>query len=159
MPIRSMTAALAVLSLCSPWANFAVADEAIKNTTGLPSYPRDSGVTMDSVYRSVPNGQHCMHYAGTTPDALAVVKDWYKKALPTAHIDDVNKNSPYGSYFKLDGIKLVIGNDFLTVYRTATGTPPVGGASRIAKVWPLPEGCTTRPRCTNRSIDAAGCSS
>jgi hypothetical protein len=122
MSTRSLTAALAVLSLCSSWANFTVAGGANKNTTGLPTYPHDSGGIMDSVYRSVPNGQHCMHYAGSTPDALAVVEDWYKKALPKAHIDDVNKNSPYGSYFKLDGVKLVIGNDFLTIYRTTNGT-------------------------------------
>ena len=119
---RSVTATLATLTLCSPWANFALADGTNKNTTGLPTYPRDSGGMMDAVYRSVPNGQHCMHYAGSTPDALAIVEDWYKKQFPKARIDDVNKNSLYGGYFKLDGIKMVIGNDFLTIYRTANGT-------------------------------------
>jgi hypothetical protein len=114
--------ALAVLTLCSLWANFAIGSEPNKNTTGLPTYPHDSGGTMDSVYRSVPNGQHCMHYAGSTPDALAVVEDWYRKEFPKAHIDDINKNSLYGTYFKLDGIKMVIGNDFLTIYRTEKGT-------------------------------------
>jgi hypothetical protein len=122
MSTRSLTVALAALTLCSSWANLASAGGPNNNTTGLPTYPHDSGGMMDSVYRSVPNGQHCMHYAGSTPDALAVVEDWYKKQLPKAHIDDVNKNSLYGGYFKLDGIKMVIGNDFLTIYRTAKGT-------------------------------------
>jgi hypothetical protein len=93
-----------------------------KNATGLPTYPRDSGGTMDSEYRSVPTGQHCIHYASSTPDTLALVEDWYKKALPSARTDDVNRNSIYGGYFKLDGIKLVIGNDFLTIYRTSNAT-------------------------------------
>jgi hypothetical protein len=34
---------------------------------------------------------------------------------------DVNKNSLYGSYFKLTGHRLTRGDDFLTVYRTANG--------------------------------------
>ena len=121
MSIRSMTSALAVLTLCAPCENLALAAEPSQNTTGLPTYPHDSGGMMDSVYRSVPNGQHCMHYAGSTPDALVVVEAWYKKEFPKAQIGDVNKNSLYGGYFKLEGIKLVTGNDFLTIYRTAKG--------------------------------------
>ncbi len=122
MSTRSITVALAVLTVCSPGSFFAAAGDLAKNATGLPSYSHDSGGTMDPVYRSVPNGQHCIHYAGSTQDALTVVEAWYKKALPKARVDDVNKNSPYGSYFKLDGIKLVDGNDFLTVYRMANST-------------------------------------
>ncbi len=90
-----------------------------KNLTGLPSYPNDAGGTMDSVSRSIPNGQHCIHYSGSTPDALAKVEEWYKKALPNATTDDVNKDSLYGSYFKLDGIKLLVGNDIVNIYRMA----------------------------------------
>ena len=35
---------------------------------------------------------------------------------------DVNQDSIYGSYFKLTGIKLTRGSDFLTVYRSDNGT-------------------------------------
>ncbi len=87
------------------------------NTTGLPTYPHDGGGLMDEIYRSLPNGQHCMHYQGDTPDALADVIAWYKKQMPGAATDDVNKDSLYGSYFKLDGIKLLLGNDIVNVYR------------------------------------------
>jgi len=83
------------------------------NSTGLPTYPHDTGGKMDTTFRSIPNGQHCMHYAGDTPDALADVEAWYRKKMP----NDVNKNSLYGSYFKLDGIKLLVGNDFVNIYR------------------------------------------
>jgi hypothetical protein len=47
------------------------------------------------------------------------VVEWYKKALPSAKVEDVNKDSLYGSYFKLDGIKLLVGNNIVNVYRMA----------------------------------------
>jgi hypothetical protein len=95
------------------------ADAAQTNTTGLPTYPHDPGGMMDAVYRSVPTGQSCIHYSSNSPDALAEVEAWYKKQLPGAKVLDVNDHSIYGSYFKLDGIKLLSGNDFITVYRMA----------------------------------------
>lgn len=88
-----------------------------RNATGLPTYPHDGAGKMDATYRSLPNGQHCMHYQGDTPDALAEVEAWYRKQMPNAKTDDVNKNSLYGSYFKLDGIKLLLGNDIVNIYR------------------------------------------
>jgi hypothetical protein len=87
------------------------------NSTGLPTYPHDGGGTMDATYRSLPNGQHCIHYQTNTTDALSDVEAWYKKQLPNAALDDVNKDSLYGSYFKLDGIKLLMGNDIVNIYR------------------------------------------
>jgi hypothetical protein len=116
---RIVFISVTALAVCSPWPLRA---EGAKNATGLPTYPHDSGSSMDSVYRSIPNGQHCIHYTGSTADALAVVEEWYKKALPGAQADDVNKNSLYGGYFKLDGIKLVVGNDFVNIYRTERAT-------------------------------------
>jgi hypothetical protein len=87
------------------------------NTTGLPTYPNMKSQLMDAVYRSLPNGQNCTHFSANTPDELTAVEDWYKKALPNAKIADVNKDSLYGSYFKLDGIKLLRGNEIVNVYR------------------------------------------
>ena len=97
----------------------AVGLAAQRNTTGLPTHPHDGGGLMDETYRSIPNGQHCMHYQSDVPDALADVIAWYKKQMPTAKPDDVNKDSLYGSSFKLDGIKLLLGNDIVNIYRTA----------------------------------------
>lgn len=107
----SLIAAACCALICSSQA----ADQS--NTTGLPTYPNMKNQRMDAVYRSLPNGQNCTHFSAATPDALAAVEDWYKKALPNAKIDDVNKNSLYGNYFKLDGIKLLSGNDIANVYR------------------------------------------
>ena len=87
-----------------------------KNTTGLPTYPHDAGGIMDATYRSIPNGQHCINYQTSSKDSLATVEDWYKKELPNAKIDDINHNSWYGSNFKLNGIKLQLGNDVVNIY-------------------------------------------
>jgi hypothetical protein len=87
-----------------------------QNTTGLPTYPQDAGGIMDATFRSLPNGQHCISYMSNTGDSLSTVEDWYKKQLPNAKIDDINHNSMFGSYFKLNGIKLLSGNDLINVY-------------------------------------------
>lgn len=87
-----------------------------QNATGLPTYPHDAGGIMDATFRSLPNGQHCISYQSNTVDALDVVEAWYKKQLPNAKIDDINHNSMFGSYFKLNGIKLLSGNDLVNIY-------------------------------------------
>ncbi len=110
-PIRSIAAA------CVGMTFAAVGLAADTNTTGLPTYPHVAAGTMDATYRSIPSGQQCIHYQSNTPDSLADVEAWYKKQLPNAKTDDVNKDSLYGSYFKLDGIKLLPGNDIVNIYR------------------------------------------
>ncbi len=87
-----------------------------KNATGLPTYPHDADGIMDSTFRSLPNGQHCVSYMSNTVDSLSTVEDWYKRQLPNAKIDDINHNSMFGSYFKLSGIKLLSGNDLVNIY-------------------------------------------
>lgn len=116
---RAAHSVLFMLAVCCVCA--AGAAEPHKNTTGLPTYPHDKGGSMDAVSRSLPNGQNCIHYASTTTDPLQRVIDWYKKALPGAKVEDVNKDSLYGNYFKLDGVKLLVGNDIVNVYRTTGG--------------------------------------
>jgi hypothetical protein len=111
------TAYIVAVALCGVLASASHAGDGQTNVTGLPTYPHDAGGQMDATVRSIPNGQHCIHYSSNSADALATVEDWYKKTLPSAKIEDINKNSLYGSYFKLDGIKLLMGNDIVNVYR------------------------------------------
>ncbi|HEY3785207.1 MAG TPA: hypothetical protein VGL55_08010 [Steroidobacteraceae bacterium] len=118
-PARAARPVLAVLAACCACA--AGSAEPQKNTTGLPTYPHDQGGRMDAVSRSLPNGQNCIHYASSTTDPLLAVIDWYKTALPGARVEDVNKDSLYGNYFKLDGVKLLVGNDIVNVYRMTGG--------------------------------------
>ena len=70
-------------------------------------------------YRNIRNGQHCIHYQTNTPDTLADVEAWYTKQMPNAKSDDINKDWLYGSYFKLDGIKKLLGDDIVNIYRMA----------------------------------------
>ena len=115
---RSDNAPAVTTTLALILASAAHAAGSGENTTGLPTYPHDGRRKMDAVARSIPNGQHCTHYASSSKDALGTVIDWYKKALPNAKLEDVNKDSLYGNYFKLDGVKLLVGNDIVNVYRT-----------------------------------------
>jgi hypothetical protein len=114
---RSDSARAASMTLALILASAAHAAGGGENTTGLPSYPHDEDRKMDAVARSIPNGQHCTHYSSSSKDALATVIDWYKKQLPGAKVEDVNKGSLYGNYFKLQGVKLLVGNDIVNVYR------------------------------------------
>jgi len=91
-----------------------------RNTTGLPTYPHLLRAIMDPVPRDT-LGHQCTHYAAESGDSLEAVEAWYRKELPGSVESDVNKDSIYGSYFKLTGIRLTKGQDFLTVYRTSDG--------------------------------------
>lgn len=112
-----LTVYVLAAALCGTFASPSHAADSQANVTGLPTYPHDADGQMDATVRSIPNGQHCIHYSSNSTDALAAVEDWYRKALPGAKVEDVNKDSLYGHYFKLDGIKLLMGNDIVNVYR------------------------------------------
>jgi len=94
-----------------------VSRAADRNSTELPTYPHDDGGLMHATYRSLSTGQHCMHYQSKTPDAVADVEAWHREQMPKGKTDDVNKGSLYGSHFKLDGIKLLLGNDIVSMFR------------------------------------------
>jgi hypothetical protein len=96
------------------------ADDIDPNMTGLPTYPHVRRAVMDAVARNT-LGRQCTHYAAESSDSLEIVEAWYRNALPGAVETDVNQNSIYGSYFKLTGIRLTRGDDFLTVYRMPDG--------------------------------------
>ena len=97
-----------------------VAADIDPNTTGLPTYPHVRRAVMDGVARNT-LGRQCTHYAAESGDSLEKVEAWYRSALPGAVESDVNENSVYGSYFKLSGIRLTRGSDFLTVYTIHSG--------------------------------------
>ena len=118
MPNSALLLAIATAGALSLFSSSFAADT---NGTGLPTYPHDTGGIMDTDYRELPNGQHCIQYATDSPDALADVEAWYKKQLPGAKMADVNVDSLYPS-FKLDGIKLLRGNDIVNIYRMANHT-------------------------------------
>ena len=85
---RSDAARAATVALILILAGTAHAAGYDQNTTGLPTYPHDERRKIDAVARSIPNGQHCTHYASSSKDALGTVIDWYKKALPNAKLEE-----------------------------------------------------------------------
>lgn len=109
-----------VLAVVLPSLSCSLLAAVDRNTTGLPTYPHVGRAIMDPVPRDT-LGSKCIHYTADSEDPLQAVEAWYRHALPGALESDVNKSSPYGDFFKLTGIRLSLGNDFVTVYRTQNG--------------------------------------
>jgi hypothetical protein len=97
----------------------ALAVETVINPTGLPTYPNLNNAKMDSVARTDKLGHWCNRFAADTSDALDVVEAWYRKALVSASETDLNNDERYKNYFRLTGVKLAVGIDYVTVFRTA----------------------------------------
>jgi len=94
-------------------------DEQIKvNLTGLPAYPNLNEAKMDAVARTDKMGHWCTRFAAATSDPLDVVEAWYRKSLVNASETDLNNDERYRNYFQLTGIKLALGIDYVTVFRT-----------------------------------------
>jgi hypothetical protein len=91
----------------------------VYNLTGLPAYPRLSRAKMDNVARTDALGHRCTRFAAETFDSLDIVEAWYRKALVGASETDLNHDERYKIYDGLSGIKLAVGVDSVTVYKTA----------------------------------------
>lgn len=114
--LRSIASLLAFSFLSA--ASIAPA-ESVYNLTGLPVYPNLSKAEMDSVARTDALGHWCTRFAAETFDPLEVVEAWYRKILAHASETDLNHDERYGKFGHLSGIKLALGIDSVTVYRTA----------------------------------------
>ena len=90
----------------------------VYNLTGLPAYPNLNEAKMDALARTDKLGHWCTRFAADTFDPLEVVEAWYRKVLINASETDLNNDERYRNYFKLSGIKLALGIDYVTVYRT-----------------------------------------
>ena len=109
---------VAVLLVCIYFAAAPTADgQDAYNLTGLPLYPNLTSAQMDSVTKTDAMGHMCMRFAAESFDALAIVEDWYRKALPAASETDLNHDERYNGYYNLSGIKLGFGIDSVTVFR------------------------------------------
>jgi hypothetical protein len=110
-------AALLTVSLLAA-ASIAPAED-VYNLTGLPAYPRLSRGEMDNVARTDALGHRCTRFAAETVDSLEIVEAWYRKALVGASETDLNHDERYKIYQGLLGIKLAVGVDSVTVFKTA----------------------------------------
>lgn len=94
-----------------------------RNLTGLPAYPNLTSAVMDSVFRTDTLGRWCMRFWAATSDSLPAVEAWYRKALVVSSEIDLSHDKTYKNFVGLFGVKLVLGIDYVVVYKT-TGQAP-----------------------------------
>lgn len=110
-----MSTVLAAALSCAASA----AVQTVNNPTGLPAYPNLNTAKMDDVARTDKLGHWCNRFVSDSSDPLEVVENWYRKNLVGASETDLNNDERYKNYDKLVGIKLALGIDYVTVFRTA----------------------------------------
>jgi len=90
----------------------------VYNLTGLPVYPYLTTADMDDVARTDTMGHWCTRFTAQASAPLEVVEDWYRKALVNASETNLRNDQRYRDYLNLTGIKLAVGVDYVTVFRT-----------------------------------------
>lgn len=87
------------------------------NLTGLPAYPHLDRAAMDDRWRTESLGRWCARFTATTGDSLDAVEDWYRRTLYRASEMDLTREERFKGYRTLSGIKLVLGVDYVVLYR------------------------------------------
>ncbi len=87
------------------------------NLTGLPTYPHLDRAAMDDTWRTENLGRWCAKFTGETSDSLDAVEDWYRRSLNRASELDLSRDERFKGYPALAGIKLVVGVDYVALYR------------------------------------------
>lgn len=106
-------AAVAFYACALPTASPAVTS----NLTGLPTYPHLDKAAMDDTWRTESLGRWCAKFTGVTSDSLESVEDWYRRTLHRASEIDLTRDERFKGYPALSGIKLVLGVDYVALYR------------------------------------------
>lgn len=94
-----------------------------RNLTGLPAYPNLSAAVMDEVFRTDKLGHWCMRFWADTSDSLDAVEAWYRKRLFGSSEIDLTRDKTYRSFAGLAGVKIVLGIDYVVVYKTNSQAP------------------------------------
>jgi hypothetical protein len=94
-----------------------------RNLTGLPAYPNLNAAVMDEVFRTDKFGHWCMRFWADTPDSLAAVEAWYRKKLTGSSEIDLARDKTYKAFAGLAGVKIVLGIDYVVVYKVNTQAP------------------------------------
>ncbi|HEX4153860.1 MAG TPA: hypothetical protein VHY75_16760 [Steroidobacteraceae bacterium] len=89
----------------------------INNLTGLPTYPHLDKAAMDDRWHTESLGRWCARFTGVTSDSLDAVADWYRRSLRQASEIDLARDRRFNAYPTLSGIKLVVGTDYVALYR------------------------------------------
>ncbi len=106
----------AQLLICAPHAHSAD----VGNLTGLPAYPNLSNAVMDGTFKTDTLGHWCMRFWADTADSLTAVEAWYRKALIGSSEIDLMHDKIYKKYNGVVGVKIVLGIDYVVVYKTSS---------------------------------------
>jgi hypothetical protein len=93
------------------------------NLTGLPAYPNLSSAVMDGTFKTDTLGHWCMRFWADTADSLTTVEAWYRKALIGSSEIDLTHDKTYKNYSGVVGVKIVLGIDYVVVYKTSSQAP------------------------------------
>jgi len=93
------------------------------NLTGLPAYPNLSRAVMDGTFKTDTLGHWCMRFWSDTSDSLSTVEAWYRKTLIGSSEVDLAHDKNYKNYAGLVGVKIVLGIDYVVVYKTSSQAP------------------------------------
>ncbi len=91
-----------------------------RNLTGLPAYPNLSSAVMDGTFKTDTLGHWCMRFWADTADSLTTVEAWYRKALIGSSEIDLTHDKTYKKYSGVVGVKIVLGIDYVVVYKTSS---------------------------------------
>jgi hypothetical protein len=94
-----------------------------RNLTGLPAYPNLTSAVMDGTFKTDTLGHWCMRFWADTADSLTTVEAWYRKALTGSSEIDLMHDKTYKNYSGLVGVKIVLGLDYVVVYKTSREAP------------------------------------
>jgi hypothetical protein len=96
---------------------------ATDNLTGLPAYPNLNSAVMDGTFKTDTLGHWCMRFWADTADSLTTVETWYRKALIGSSEIDLTHDKTYKNYGGLVGVKIVLGIDYVVVYKISSQAP------------------------------------
>ena len=107
------------LLICAPHAQSAD----VGNLTGLPAYPNLTSAVMDGTFKTDTLGHWCMRFWADTADSLTTVEAWYRKTLIGSSEIDLMHDKIYKKYGGVVGVKIVLGIDYVVVYKTSSQAP------------------------------------
>ena len=94
-----------------------------RNLTGLPAYPNLSSAVMEGTFKTDTMGHWCMRFWADTSDSLTTVEAWYRKTMLGSSEIDLTHDKTYKNYSGLVGVKIVLGIDYVVVYKTSGQAP------------------------------------
>ncbi len=115
--LGQFTAALCAAQLLALTQPAIAADT--RNLTGLPAYPNLSAAVMDGTFKTDTLGHWCMRFWADTSDSPTTVEAWYRKALIGTSEIDLAHDKLYKNISGVVGVKLVLGIDYVVVYKTS----------------------------------------